>query len=220
MDPFWSVLMPLGYTFCHQLPERSYILGDLQMPVCARCIGIHVGFLLSSIVMWTGARRFSSGMWGRNSLYVLVTSVLAGFALAALSYAGIGFSDNTSRTLSGLLIGTPIPFIVLPVLGMIAFPGRNKRASIADRRDWLLLLAAFGAGAALIFPATGSLPLFYAASIAGVIGLGVFLFTMVTIAVMVLTDGKNLRFRSRLAISAVSGIAVFILLAIGHFVMI
>jgi uncharacterized membrane protein len=217
MDPFWAFLTFIGASFCHQLPERSYFLGDLQMPLCARCIGIHTGFLLSSVLMWTGARRFASGMQEKKVVLSLAAVAFAGFALGILSYAGLGFDDNTSRTVSGLMIGTPLPFIVVPVLNMIAFPGKNGRMSLSTPLDLLMLIAVFAFGATIILLATGSAVLFYLASLLGILGITVFVFTMVTIMVSLLTDEKNLQLRSRLAISGLFSVVVLLVLNAGHF---
>ncbi len=54
----WRELSPyhaLIYTFsdfnCHQMHERSYTINGNQMPVCARCVGIFIGFTLGLLVM-------------------------------------------------------------------------------------------------------------------------------------------------------------------------
>ena len=37
----------LGDFLCHQRKDRSFILNDNQMPVCARCTAIYIGFALA-----------------------------------------------------------------------------------------------------------------------------------------------------------------------------
>ena len=45
---FWRRCMTLGeQTGCHQLPERSFFIKNYQMPVCARCTGVILGYLLA-----------------------------------------------------------------------------------------------------------------------------------------------------------------------------
>lgn len=46
-DIIWVKLMQLGYmSGCHQLPERSFNMGDYQFPICARCTGVLIGQLI------------------------------------------------------------------------------------------------------------------------------------------------------------------------------
>ena len=35
------------YWGCHQLPERSFFINGFQFPVCARCTGIILGYIIS-----------------------------------------------------------------------------------------------------------------------------------------------------------------------------
>ena len=37
--------MQLGHIICHQKPERSFFLKNHQLPICARCTGILIGFM-------------------------------------------------------------------------------------------------------------------------------------------------------------------------------
>jgi uncharacterized membrane protein len=216
MDPFWSLLTFLGSAFCHQIPDRSYALGDLQMPLCARCIGIQFGFLLSSIFLWSGARRFASGMPDRRALLVLSALFLVGALEAILSYSGLSESDNLRRTVSGLLIGTPTPFVVVPLLNKILFAGRNDRALFKNPLDWAWLGIIFMIGGAAILLATYNIALFYAVSILGIAGIFVFSLTIITLLVTILMDRREMARRRRIMISMVLTVAFILSLATVH----
>jgi len=216
MDPFWSLLTFLGSAFCHLIPDRSYALGDLQMPLCARCIGLQFGFLLSSIFLWTGARRFASGMPEKRALLVLCALFLAGAFDAILSYSGLSESDNLRRTVSGLLIGTPTPFVVVPLVNKILFAGRNDRTMFKNSLDWAWLCVIFMIGGAAILLATYNIALFYAVSILGVVGIFVFSFTMIILLVTVLMDKREVTVRNRIRMSVVLTIVFILTLAIIH----
>ncbi|WP_246240948.1 DUF2085 domain-containing protein [Anaerocolumna sedimenticola] len=44
----WCKCMALGErTGCHQMPERSFFYKGYQMPICARCTGVLIGYLLA-----------------------------------------------------------------------------------------------------------------------------------------------------------------------------
>ncbi len=39
----------IGYSFCHRIDARSFHIGDIQFPLCARCSGMYLGALLALI---------------------------------------------------------------------------------------------------------------------------------------------------------------------------
>jgi uncharacterized membrane protein len=215
----WSVLMLFGSALCHQIPDRSYLLGDLQMPLCARCIGIHVGFLLSSIALWIGGRKFSSAMPGKSALATLGAMEIVGVALALASYAGLGGSDNPTRTISGLLIGVPIPFVAIPLLNLTVFHGRNSRIPFESYSDWLLLAAAYLAGLALIFLSTSSIIIFVAVSILGIVGICVLVFTIGLLFIGVLTDKKSMTAKRRIMFAIILASAFLIVSTAIHYLL-
>lgn len=49
--PFISWQFKAFHLLCHQDPTRSFFIGDSQMAVCARCIGIYSSFLAGVILM-------------------------------------------------------------------------------------------------------------------------------------------------------------------------
>ncbi len=40
----------IGSLICHQRPERSFHLAGVQLPVCARCLGVYAGVALTSLI--------------------------------------------------------------------------------------------------------------------------------------------------------------------------
>lgn len=47
-DKAWIKYMEWGArTGCHQRPDRSFYIHGYQFPVCARCTGVFLGYLLS-----------------------------------------------------------------------------------------------------------------------------------------------------------------------------
>ena len=47
----WIKLMNIGSRLgCHQMPERSFFYKGYQFPVCARCTGLIIGYLLGVLI--------------------------------------------------------------------------------------------------------------------------------------------------------------------------
>jgi uncharacterized membrane protein len=51
-DRIWMKSMHFcgKYCGCHQMPDRSFFIGDYQLPLCARCTGIVIGHVLGIIL--------------------------------------------------------------------------------------------------------------------------------------------------------------------------
>ena len=57
MDPFTGSVYRVGEYFCHQIEDRSLQVNGNQMPICARDLGILVGFVAAATIssLWRGA---------------------------------------------------------------------------------------------------------------------------------------------------------------------
>jgi hypothetical protein len=51
---------------CHQLPERSWSIGELQAGLCVRCFGLYGGLLLAAV----GGLRFSRKLLAAGVLMI------------------------------------------------------------------------------------------------------------------------------------------------------
>ena len=216
MVTFESILMFLGSTVCHQLPERSYIFEGFQMPLCARCIGIHFGFVLATLFFLTGSRRFASGLPGTKQMVVLGAIMSFFLVDAGLSYSGISTSDNLRRTLSGLSLGVPFPFVIYPLLNTILFPARNPRVMLLNPLDWGWFAGLFGLGAVLILSATHFALVFYLVSVIGVIGVFVFFTALLSVILSLLTENKPFSASRKVAGAALLAVVVLMILATVH----
>ena len=109
----WLKAMEIGAKAgCHQLPERSFFIGEWQFPVCARCTGVMLGHLLSvsaagkrlpamlpvcccliTLLDWTAQQK---GLMSNNRRR-LVTGVLGGFGTGCLYLRLIGLLLGRKR---------------------------------------------------------------------------------------------------------------------------
>jgi len=93
----WLILLRLGrMSGCHQMASRSFMMGNYQFPVCARCTGAYLGELIAVVSLMFGIR--------------LPLTVAGGLALVMLGdwsvqRLGILASTNTRRFTTGLVGG-------------------------------------------------------------------------------------------------------------------
>lgn len=106
----------LGFGLCHQLPERSFLGGGIQVPVCARDEGIYVGFVVALALIWLLHRpRRPRGFPGAPAMAAGVT-MIALMALDGLtSYSGMRTTTNDIRLATGLGAGFGIAMLIAPM---------------------------------------------------------------------------------------------------------
>jgi uncharacterized membrane protein len=119
----------LGFGLCHQLPERSFVFGGLQWPVCARCTGIYLGLiaaLAALLLVYRTRQRFGAPPW---PFWLFAAAALSAMAYDGFSsYLGWRPTTNFLRLLTGLAVGTTLAVIVYVMLvGSLATQATEKR---------------------------------------------------------------------------------------------
>jgi uncharacterized membrane protein len=112
----WKRWMAWGeHTGCHQLPERSFFFRGYQFPVCARCTGVIIGYILAvPLYARFGVKR--------------VLALLGGLSMLTdwlLQYFHVRTSNNPRRLFTGILGGYGIMSIQL--FGFVAILKLCKR---------------------------------------------------------------------------------------------
>jgi uncharacterized membrane protein len=107
----------LGFGLCHQLPERSFFGGGVQLPVCTRDTGIYVGFCVSLALIALlhrpqRPREFPS-VWGWIAFALMVGSMAVDGGTENL---GLRSTTNELRLITGLLCGYAIGMLLTPML--------------------------------------------------------------------------------------------------------
>lgn len=133
-----------GYAVCHRIPERSFILGGRQLPLCARCTGTFLGAMLGLVVMLLLRRHRASRMPPVAVLAVLVFFVgfwafdgLNSYMTLILGHAPLYEPQNWLRLTTGLLNGLALIIIVLPILNFTLWRDTKKEPVI--KSIWELL---------------------------------------------------------------------------------
>ena len=107
----------LGFGLCHQLADRSFIAGGVQLPVCARDTGIYVGFVVSLVVIALldrGRRRQEMPPAWILGIGVAALALMAWDGLT--SYMGLRETTNLLRLATGLGAGFALPLVVVPTV--------------------------------------------------------------------------------------------------------
>jgi uncharacterized membrane protein len=216
MDAFESLLTFLGSSLCHQLAERSYALDGFQMPLCARCLGLHVGFLISAVVIWLQKSRSPSGLPDTRSLVILGSMMVPAVADVALSYFGVIGSDNTRRAVTGVLFGTCLAFLVLPFVRSLVDGLPTVGRSMTRPRDWATLLIVAIAACAMVASAESSEVLFYPLAFAGIVGVFVTTWSLIAVLTLLLTEDWTWGKKTRLTAASIATLMLLLLLAALH----
>lgn len=106
MIKLYKLIWQLGsISGCHQKSDRSFFIGNYQFPICARCTGIFVGYIIGVIIY----------------PYIKLNALAIAFALGLmfidwyLQYKNIISSTNLRRLFTGLLCGTAYIQIIINI---------------------------------------------------------------------------------------------------------
>lgn len=107
----------LGSIICHQLPDRTLMVGGSHLPFCARDTGIYLGLFIGFSYILFKKRLKSDKMPD-----IAISVVLCLFTVPLIfdgitSYAGIRGTTNQIRLFTGALCGFSLPFFIVPALG-------------------------------------------------------------------------------------------------------
>jgi uncharacterized membrane protein len=112
-----AILHWMGYGLCHQLPERSFFGGGVQVPVCARDTGIYFGVLLSLAIISVVHRGSRPRGLPTRVGWVAIALMVGAMGLdGGTEYAGLRGTTNELRLITGLLAGFAIGAIIAPMI--------------------------------------------------------------------------------------------------------
>ncbi|TFH65405.1 MAG: DUF2085 domain-containing protein [Candidatus Zixiibacteriota bacterium] len=96
--------------FCHQILERSFVIGGTPLGLCSRCTGFYGGLLGGSLAVAMDGDKRSLGL---RSLALLIAPALIDFWFDRSSLV---WGSNVLRCLSGLLAGIGVVGFAFPRL--------------------------------------------------------------------------------------------------------
>ncbi len=145
----------IGYAVCARNPAHSFFFGVRQMPLCARCTGMHTALMLTLLALWAAYPR-RAGLPPRGIQIALALFALAfvvdganSWMSAYLGRAWLYTPTNTLRLFSGLGMGTAMGAILYPIANQTLWEQPDPRR-IFSIKGFAALLAAIAAAGALI----------------------------------------------------------------------
>lgn len=96
---------------CHQMPERSFHVGEFPLAVCARCTGLYAGGA-AGVLLYPLARSLKrTDAPARGWLFVAALPTSVDFLLGV---TGLWANTHLSRFSTALLLGVAAAFYVVP----------------------------------------------------------------------------------------------------------
>ncbi len=107
---FFEYLMVLGKLIgCHQLPERSFFIKGRQFPICARCTGAFIGYIIGGILYF----------FIHINIFLCLVFCLVMFIDWYVQYKDLMQSNNIRRVITGFLCGLGLIQIYYSILQKI-----------------------------------------------------------------------------------------------------
>jgi uncharacterized membrane protein len=194
----------IGYAVCHRIPERSFHIGDYQLPLCARCSGMYLGAVTGLVFQSTlGWKRGKAPQWsiitilvvfvaafgidGVNSYLYLIKQIQPGI-LPQIS--NVYIPNNTLRLLTGSGMGLGIAAMLFPAFNQSIWTDYDAtRAALPGWKVFGLLL-----GIQIILDLlvlTGSAFILYPLAVVGALGVWLLLILVYTIVWVMITGQDN-----------------------------
>jgi uncharacterized membrane protein len=104
-----AAMYAVGAFICHQRPERSFHIDSIQLPVCARCIGIYGGAALGMAVPFVPGWRLPA-----RPRALLIAAAVPTLGMVALETAGLWHASNAVRAAAGIWLGSGVAMAVVP----------------------------------------------------------------------------------------------------------
>ncbi|NUM80733.1 DUF2085 domain-containing protein [bacterium] len=111
MNDFAGWFYTCGSALCHQLPDRSFFLSNMFLPVCARCAGIYIGASIG--IFWM---IFKGRFQARYTFSKMFVGFIVLSELYLLTDWWVDWPLNIARFSSGLVGGWAAALGVVSVL--------------------------------------------------------------------------------------------------------
>jgi uncharacterized membrane protein len=136
----------VGYAVCHRLEERSFHIGERQVPLCARCTGMYIGAFIGLIYHLRQGRK--------GGMPKIKPAVVLGFFFVAWALDGVNSylhfipaaphlyqPQNWLRLLTGFGLGLGMASVMAPVFNQSLWTDWSGDAALSTLRPLAGLIA-------------------------------------------------------------------------------
>jgi uncharacterized membrane protein len=144
----------IGYAVCHRIPERSFHIGNYQLPLCARCSGMYLGAMLGLAFQWIVSKRKSGmppwrviiplavfviafGVDGANSYLYLIKETYTGMTI---NIPNLYIPNNVLRLLTGSGMGLVISAAMFPAFNQTVWKEQDARPALSGLQNLAILV--------------------------------------------------------------------------------
>lgn len=188
----------VGYAICHRISERSFHIGDRQLPLCARCTGEFFSAAISLLFFAIVSPKKSGmpdwklgaplllffvafGIDGSNSyLYLLKTTAPGAFDKIPNLY----IPNNTLRLFTGSGMGIALASILYPAFNQSVWKDSIKESALDWKKLGILVATIIVVDLAILTENPIVLYPIAFLSVMGVLGLLIIVFSMMWLLVM------------------------------------
>lgn len=111
-DKLWLVAMKVsGYLwYCHQIPDRSFFIGKYQFPLCARCTGVLLGYIVAIVLLLLQVVM---------PIYLCIDFMLPLILDGSVQLLFCIMSNNGRRITTGFLFGIGLVQLLKNLIGLL-----------------------------------------------------------------------------------------------------
>jgi uncharacterized membrane protein len=208
----------ISATFCHRLTSHSFTVAGRQFPLCARCSGMYLGFMVMLIVLFLAGRERWAGFprWPQMLFLVGLVGVMGvdglNSVVASLPWGTPLYPPtNTLRLFTGLGTGLAMGAFLLPAVAQVLW---DKISWQPILRSWWELAALVGVALFMGLLLVGNFPsVSYVLALTSVAGVTFILASINLIFLLVLTRRESL---ARNWWGALPPFGIALLLALGE----
>lgn len=134
-----KLLYGIGSAVCHQLNDRTIIIGGKLLPVCARCTGIYISITVSVLYLIMRRRWQGNKLPGISVTLIMAFSFLPFMVDGVGSYAHFWQTNNLIRIITGLFGGYSVPIFFILIQNFNINKDNNK-IIVKDYKEAIVLI--------------------------------------------------------------------------------